>query len=410
MFSEFRSHAWRVSRVVFKQVHLWLGVASALVLTVVCFSGALYVFNEEIKRLLNRDVYFVNDDNYIKPYSIEDLIPLVEEITGGNVASVVVPDVGNMAWSFMVRREGERRASTWLVNQYTGQVTSSADLKGDGFFRTVIRLHRWLLLDRAIGRPIVGWATIIMSILIISGLVIWLPRNVRFWYKGLKLKFSGSGKRLNYDLHRGLGFYAAILILAMTITGPFWSFEWYRAAFLQVLGIEAQVPTPRVQPVPLPTQALGVVATDSIVAVVNDFPEVEKNSQFLEPKNVFSSFEKILEIASDELPYRGVSRIQIPDADAISISIRRSRTGFFAYSGVDRVEINRVTAQVENINRFTDLPVNEQIAGSIRALHTGEIFGTFTKILYFIAALIASMLPVTGVIIWINRLRGKRGK
>ena len=179
---------------------------------------------------------------------------------------------------------------------------------------------------------------------------------------------------------------------------------------MQVLGIEAQVPTPRVQPVPLPTQALGVVATDSIVAVVNDFPEVEKNSQFLEPKNVFSSFEKILEIASDELPYRGVSRIQIPDADAISISIRRSRTGFFAYSGVDRVEINRVTAQVENINRFTDLPVNEQIAGSIRALHTGEIFGTFTKILYFIAALIASMLPVTGVIIWINRLRGKRGK
>jgi uncharacterized iron-regulated membrane protein len=62
------------------------------------------------------------------------------------------------------------------------------------------------------------------------------------------------------------------------------------------------------------------------------------------------------------------------------------------------------------VERFRDQPFNQRIAGSIKSLHIGDVYGTFTKILYFIACLIATTLPVTGTIIWINKLRKKKKK
>ncbi|HXS57859.1 MAG TPA: hypothetical protein VN726_17115, partial [Hanamia sp.] len=38
----------------------------------------------------------------------------------------------------------------------------------------------------------------------------------------------------------------------------------------------------------------------------------------------------------------------------------------------------------------------------------GSIYGMFTKLLYFFACLIATTLPVTGTIIWINKLKKKK--
>jgi len=60
------------------------------------------------------------------------------------------------------------------------------------------------------------------------------------------------------------------------------------------------------------------------------------------------------------------------------------------------------------LDKFADKPLNVQIAQSIRSLHTGAIFGTFSKIIYFICCLIATSLPVTGILIWWNKWRKKR--
>ncbi|MDR3273390.1 MAG: PepSY domain-containing protein, partial [Flavobacteriaceae bacterium] len=35
----------------------------------------------------------------------------------------------------------------------------------------------------------------------------------------------------------------------------------------------------------------------------------------------------------------------------------------------------------------------------------GEVFGTFSKILYFLACLIGTSLPVTGTLIWLNKMK-----
>jgi hypothetical protein len=59
---------------------------------------------------------------------------------------------------------------------------------------------------------------------------------------------------------------------------------------------------------------------------------------------------------------------------------------------------------------YLDKPLNEKITSSIKAVHTGEIFGPFSKILYFIACLFATSLPVTGTVMWINDLGKNSGR
>ena len=88
---------------------------------------------------------------------------------------------------------------------------------------------------------------------------------------------------------------------------------------------------------------------------------------------------------------------------ADSVTITKTKSGFFAGTAKDQIEISRVSGDIVSVNRFSDLPFNQQIASSIKAIHTGEIFGSFSKILYFLACLIATSLPVTGLIMWIKK-------
>jgi uncharacterized iron-regulated membrane protein len=70
--------------------------------------------------------------------------------------------------------------------------------------------------------------------------------------------------------------------------------------------------------------------------------------------------------------------------------------------------LNPENLEVKEANLFGDLPVRQQIGRSVKALHTGEIFGQFTKFLWFIGCLIATSLPITGTLIWLNKKKKKK--
>lgn len=43
----------------FKKVHLWLSVPFGIIVTLICFSGAMLVFEQEITRAAQKDLYYV---------------------------------------------------------------------------------------------------------------------------------------------------------------------------------------------------------------------------------------------------------------------------------------------------------------------------------------------------------------
>src|SRR5690606_34052398 len=81
-----------------------------------------------------------------------------------------------------------------------------------------------------------------------------------------------------------------------------------------------------------------------------------------------------------------------------------------AAAAADKVHIDSWSGEIIRTEIFSELPLNQKINELMRPLHTGEVFGTFSKILYFLACLVGTSLPATGTIIWINKLKKKAKK
>ncbi|MGB3587882.1 MAG: PepSY-associated TM helix domain-containing protein [Tunicatimonas sp.] len=368
---------WKKIRKLFNNIHLWLGIGAGLILFVVCLTGTIYTFSSEIQEALNPERYEIVIQPNAERLAAETITQRVEQaLPEGKVTALRIP--ADEAWSYevSVKKEGERRGTTYLVDPYTAEIKGTTQGAGSEFFMMVFRLHRWLLLDTEVGRPIVGVATLIFVFIILTGLVIWFPQRLKSWKQGLRIKFSGSWKRTNHDLHNALGFYSSFLLLIMALTGLQWSFEWYRTGLYNVLGVERN----------RPDEEFSIKAEDSeSTLLVADF----------------------LRIANEQLPYEGDYRISFSDEPQKPIVVTKYQTGFFAPSAGDVVKLNPYTAEVLKLEVFSEKPWNERVARSIKALHMGTFYGTFSKIIYFIACLIATSLPVTGTIIWINKLRKK---
>ncbi|MCX2451731.1 PepSY-associated TM helix domain-containing protein [Pedobacter sp. PLR] len=435
--------AWQKTRKLFNDIHLWIGLASGIIVVLVCLSGTLYVFNTELKEMANPELYKVTAPAAAKAMPVESLIKQVKESTGGKVVSIKIPADPNRTYQFMVRmkeggkdkkegklatagagneqagkgkegkednkREGKgdkgkggkpeegKRPSAFAVNPYTGEVIGNiSEVKGAtaSFMKTMFSLHRWLLLDRIekpifgelenrkLGSYISGAATILFTIGVITGMVIWFPQRIKSWKQGLKVKWSGSWKRTNHDLHNSLGFYSCIFLFLMGITGPQWSFPWYREALRKTLG------TYQPEGFEPPKDPVSTVVAGAAPLNLSDY----------------------LKKADAALPYEGDYSISLPKDSASAIAVMKNKTGFFAPAAGDKVLLDQYTGSVLKTEVFKDKPFNERVSGSIKALHLGDVYGMFTKIIYFLACLIATSLPVTGTLIWLNKLKKKRKK
>lgn len=396
-----KNPVWRKVRKLFNDIHLWLGIASGIILFVVCLSGTIYTFSTEIQEMLEPGKFKVAMPTDGRRLSAETIIGRMQDSLGKvSVNSITIPPEAHRVYQVTVKTETKHsetdtaaqkkappagrgdRGTTYLVDPYTGVIKGTPKGAGSDFFMIMFRLHRWLMLDTEIGRPIVGWATIIFSFIIITGIVIWFPQNLKVWKQGFRIKLNGNWKRTNHDLHNALGFYSSILLLIMALTGLTWSFTWYRTGLNKMLGVHKPEGAVKEQSL---KSALPADSTASTLAIA-DF----------------------IAVADKELPYKGEYRITLPAKKDATLQLSKARAGFFAPAAGDRLQLNQYTGAVLQKEIFREKPLNERIAASYKALHVGNVYGTFSKILYFIACLFATSLPVTGTLIWINKLRKKR--
>lgn len=364
-------------------VHLWLGIGSGIILLIICLTGTALTFEEEIKSVFSEEIT-------VSP--ITQTLPietLAENLASeGEVTRVTISPENKKPYEFSVKTNKEdRRGTTFFVDQHNGIYTKAAPNVLDGFFMTMFKMHRWLLLDMSIGRPIVGVATIIFLILSITGIVLWFPKKKLRKLKwknlkpGFKIAWRAKWKRVNHDLHVTLGFYTAIFLVIMSLTGLFWSFEWYKDAGSVVLGTEV-----------FGGRGDGTKLDSKVASEIDNV-----------------GFAEILKITKKELPFEGTTVLQIPRDEKEIFSVRKYHDQDFLETAVDELKIDR-DGTIISKEIFLEKPLNVQIANSIKAIHMGTIFGWFSKTIYFISCLIATSLPVTGVIIWLNKLKKKPKK
>lgn len=400
---------WQRIRKFFNDIHLWLGLSSALIVVAVCFSGTVYVFNTELTEKGAPHLYKVQPVAGQERIPVESLVEKVKQETGGTIASVTIPAELNRTYQFNVKKKEDstaRGGTTYMVNPYTGTIVGNSKEKNGTkeFMGTMFSLHRWLLLDkvkepiidglenRKLGSMITGWATIIFTLGCITGLIIWFPQKVKHWRQGLKIKWNAGWKRVNHDLHNSLAFYSLIFLLLMGLTGPQWSFEWYRTGLQKTLGTY--------KPKEAPNGKSGGERKEGE-------GKKEAAADTTDLATVQLSIADYVNEADKVLPYKGNYVITLPaDADAKTM-ITKTKLGFFAPAAGDRITMDPKNGKVVKLDVFKKKPFNERVAGSIKAIHVGNVYGTFTKILYFLACLIATSLPITGTMIWLNKMKKK---
>lgn len=361
-----------------KQLHLWLSVPLGILITLICLSGASLAFEKEITQAMHPELY---KTEYTEGAPMLAPSVLARHITAQlpdtlQLSSLQLPGKPDGVCIAGFTNAGRKTLS---VNPYTGAVNGW--IESNSFFSTMRKLHRWMLDPPAkkgapsVGKYIVGISTLLMGIILISGLVIWIPRTQKGLKNRLRVCCSKGWRRFWYDSHVSLGIYALPFLLLMVLTGLTWSFSWYRTGVYALFGasdkrMAQKNPQDKQQPdkKERKSQSADFTAWDKAMAQL---------------KRSHTAYQKI-EFKDNE------AKVGLEDGASVTFSII-PHTGELHEAAKKGKE-----GQPVNMKRL------------IYSLHTGSWGGMTTRILYFLAALIGGILPLTGYYLWIRRTLRKK--
>lgn len=359
------------------QIHLWLGLVTGLIIIIIAVSGALYCFAPELQNLTQpyRKIAAQNAA-FLPPAQLKQIAE--KEVQGKPAKRIYY---GSTTQSVQVLfRDKENYSYSVFINPYNGEVLKLRNNKKD-FFSVTLDLHRTLLIPN--GHEVVRWTTVAFFIIIVSGLVMWWPRNKRAAKQGFVIKLNASPKRLNYDLHRVLGFYASWAILLTVFTGLLFAFESFADVTYKLTGSKKSV----VQKKP-PISDTTLLSNDD-------------------------GLNKVWAAVSKDLNQRYAAMLFVlPDKKSDAILLRANpecktlyKTDFRYFDRNSAKEINGnyvwgnyadATTLADNIKRMN------------YDIHTGAAWGLPGRIALFFAALIVASLPVTGFYFWWGKQKKKR--
>lgn len=374
------------------QLHLWLGLTSGLIVVIMAATGCILVFEEELKHIVHPERYFVENIGS-KKLSLSDLTAKAEKALpeGLKVKRAMISSDPSRTYVFRTLKMDNEALTYWgtylyyyrvYIDPYTGKVQEVEDAKKD-FFEIVLDLHRRLLLGEKIGKTITGYSTLVFAIILLSGLVIWYPRKMsKAMLKGMFfIKTSANWKRINYDAHNVLGFYAIIPLLFISYSALIWNFESMDQWIKNTLN--GNIPTEKKAKSKIPTEE-----SDTSVNILDMIGnKVEKG--LINKESALVNFPRTEEGTYYTELTLGKKQYQ------------NENYNFDQYSGEI---LKHQFYKDKNIGYGTALRERNY------DLHTGSLFGITGRIIYLFAGIIAASLPITGFIIYLNKKKKKPKK
>lgn len=375
------------------KLHLWLGLTVGFFVLVISITGALYVFKDEIQNVIRKDYIHHNEQN-ISQKKILPLRILEQKVSAQTKEKyplhwAEIPLDKSKSYKFYYY---ERNPNAWnyfdeyviyktaYVNPFTGKVLALEDEK-NGFFNIVKFIHWSFLLKSDWGTYIVGIPVLIFLIMLISGIILWWPKNKkarkqRFWFQWKNIK---SWRRKNYDLHSILGFYSSIFALILTLTGLFYAFFFVQAAlYVLFSGGETVYPDFSHIKTKAPIEMRNAGTLDKMAQKVEElYPDASAYSLDFGHEHLDDHEHPNYEVYVKQLDYSYHINHQII---------------FDENSG--EVLMNR-PHQKKNFG--------EKFVAANYDIHVGAILGIWGKILAFIVSLICASLPITGFLVWKGR-------
>lgn len=357
-------------------LHLWLGIASGIVVVILGITGCILVFEQEIKNLSSPWLHVEKQPNQkVLPPSV--LYEAVQK---------ALPDKKiNSVWY-----HGEGRSvqvslnsdSVIYINPYDATILAMVD--HEDFFHFIEEGHFHLWFPEEIGEPIVGWGTFIFFVLLLTGIVLWWPKkwNKKGREQSFKVKWKAKFKRVNYDLHNVLGFYSLILAILMAITALIMSFAWFSDGFYWATGGEGK-----------------------------PYKNKEVNISSPSTNSVLKNADLIWEKVTNQIAQYNKDQVIVSFGDKPENPIYACTDMINGYWRDLYFDPGNLTLLPSSNQKLQELKFADQVRKLNFALHVGSFGGIITKIMYFLASLISASLPITGFYVWWGKKKkGNRKK
>ncbi len=350
--------------------HLWLGLLTGIIVLIISLTGCIYVFEKEIRGYLDKDYAFVPVQQAPQA-SLGLLLRSFEKMAPDQkISSITIRHTAqNATVAFNTNKH-----LVYYLNPYNGQLVKKSKLD---FLDTVEEIHTSLLLGDQ-GKFIIRWSVVVFVIMLITGLILWFPGQMRLLKQALTIKWKGSTKRVNYDLHNVLGFYASGILLVISLTGLYFGFKEIKTVFSFFSGSKL---------------------TEGKKAAPGIMPDTASTTS--------ARYEHMYQKAMVQFPGANLTSLSIRKDGNIRLRLNypaewaRKRNTFF---------YNSENGQLIRSKLYKDFNRADVIEASIYDVHTGQFFGLFGKIVATIASLISASLPITGFIIWLKKKKKKKSK
>lgn len=359
-----------------RQVHLYLGLISGAIVFIIATTGCLWVFQEEINAL----VYELPEiekrqETILSPLEAKGIAQKV--LPERHVHGTLYAEENEPIEVIFYEMEPEFYQSVFL-HPYSGEVLKVEDHMS-GFFHFILDGHMYLWLPEEIGTQVVGWSTFIFFLMLVTGIILWWPKNrmMRKQRFSFDWKKSTKWKRKNFDLHSVLGFYVSFVAVIVVFTGLVMVFDWFESAVYKGMGGEKEV--------------------------VFSIPE-NKTGTFKPTDN--PPIESLITSLKKEYPAAVDLEIHYPYTDSSSIYVEIAYQDGVYYSADYRFYDQNT---LEEINTPSIYGVYEEAGFSEKMIrmnydiHVGAIAGLPGKFIAFFASLICASLPVTGFLLWYGR-------
>jgi uncharacterized iron-regulated membrane protein len=370
----------RTLRKIITYLHSCLGLISGAVVSVVCLTGCLYCFRDEINNL-------AQPWKFVEPRTRPFLLPseaiTAARMTPGQTSSITY---GQARDAIALTHFDRHESRTVYIHPCDGTLlrTVTTPRRAAGFFEFVLHGHRSLWLPPAIGRPIVGYSILTFIIIILTGLALRIPRR---WRTKTILRFFTprlTGNLLH--LHQAAGTYTLLLLLLLAFTGLVRGMPWFSELTYRLTSGGQ-----RLQPYTLPRSTLPATADRPPLAVTLD---------------------RLYEQLLADAPRRASLYLALPADSTAPIRATISHRHGMYYTWVDNLFFDRYTLQPLTgtgpyAGRYADLPSADRFRRMNLDIHDGRILGLPGKILAFLVSLAGASLPLTGLLLHLKKRRRK---
>jgi uncharacterized iron-regulated membrane protein len=345
-------------RVIF-WIHMVVGVSTGLIILLVSSTGVLLSYEKETLGWSGHSFVEQAAPASGARLPLNALIASAKEANGGKTPSSLT--FYNGSGAVAAATDGPTLYFDSVSGKYLGSASTPE------FFKNVRTWHRYVGMsggNRKIGRAITGVTTIVFVFLIVAGLLLWFPRGPIWFKAGLK------GKARNWNWHNVFGFWAAVPLFLVVLSGVVISYDWATNLVYRIVGTE----------LPAETANRSKPLTDH------------------------SKIDPLLSQAEQKAADWKTVVLKLPVRSQGPVSFTIDRGNGAQPQLRSTLSLDQENGATIKWEQFENQDLGRRARSWFRYVHTGEYYGVAGQTVAGLASLAALMLVWTGLSLWLKRV------